>query len=79
MIGAGGLASTRLSRSHRVSSRVQSRARPCPCNAPAHDEGLFAQTRAGTKALKTATLEEKAPIRALPELIIASYGMQLHS
>ena len=44
-VGAGGLASTRLSRSHRVSSREQSRARPCHCNAPAHDEGLFA-TRA---------------------------------
>ena len=46
MIGAGGLASPRLSRSHRISSHAQSRARPCPCNAPAHDEGLFAQTRA---------------------------------
>ena len=46
MIGAGSLASfTRLSRSHRVSSREQSRARPCHCNTPAHDEGLFA-TRA---------------------------------
>ena len=45
MVGAGGLASTRLSRSHRISSREQSRARPCHCNAPAHDEGLFA-TRA---------------------------------
>ena len=44
MIGASGLAS-RLSRSHRVSSREQSRARPCHCNAPAHDEGMFA-TRA---------------------------------
>ena len=65
MIGAGGLASTRLSRSHRVSSRAQSRARPCPCNAPAHHGGLFAQTRAGIKALKTVTLEEKAPIRVL--------------
>ena len=53
MIGAGGLASTRLSRSHRVSSRAQSRARPCPCNAPARHGGLFAQTRAGFKALKT--------------------------
>ena len=41
MIGAGGLASTRLSRSHRVSSRAQLRVRPCPCNALAHDEGLF--------------------------------------
>ena len=40
MIGADGLASPRLSRSHQVSSRA---ARPCPCN---HDEGLFAQTRA---------------------------------
>ena len=46
MIGAGGLASLRQSCSHRVHSRAQSRARPCPCNAPAHDEGLFAQTRA---------------------------------
>ena len=76
MIGAGGLASTRLSRSHRVSSRAQSRACPCPCSAPAHDEGLFAQTRAGTKALKTVTLEEKA---LQLEYYIASYGMQLHS
>ena len=73
MTGAGGPASTRLSRSHRVSSRAKSWARPCPCNAPAHDGGLFAQTRAGIKALKTVTLEEKAPIRVLPELIIASY------
>ena len=73
MIGAGGLASTRLSRSRRVSSREQSRARPCHCNAPAHDEGLFA-TRAdrGIKALKTVTLEEKAPIGTLLKLIIAS-------
>ena len=64
MIGAGGLASIRLSRSHRVSSRAQSRARPCLCNAPAHHGGLFPQTRAGIKALKTVTLE-KAPIRVL--------------
>ena len=68
MIGAGGLASTRLSRSHRVSSRAQSRARPCPCspcNTPGHHGGLFSQTRAGIKALKTVTLEEKTPIRVL--------------
>ena len=53
MIGAGGLASTRLSRSHRVSSREQSRARPCHCNAPAHDEGLFATRAEVLKLLKS--------------------------
>ena len=76
MIGAGGLASTRRSRSHRVSSCAQSWARSCPCNAPAHDEGLFAQTRAGIKALKPVTLEEKLQLEYYPNSI---YGMQLHS
>ena len=69
MIGAGGLASTRLSRSHRVSSREQSRARPCHCNAPAHDEGLFATRAEVLKLLKS--LEEKAPIGTL--LIASNY------
>ena len=69
MVGANlKMTSTRLSRSHRVSSREQSWARSCHCNAPAHDEGLFA-TRA--EVLKP-TLDEKAPIGTLLELIIAS-------
>ena len=73
MIGAGGLASTRLSRSNRVSSHALSRERPCPCNAPAHDEGLFAQTRTGIKALKTVTLEEKTQIGVLPIAMECNY------
>jgi hypothetical protein len=75
MIGAGGLArdnivglaSPRLSRSHRVHSRAQSRARPCPCNAPARDEG-WSDPSGSIYALKTVTLEEKAPIVTLLQL-----------